>query len=368
MRICYLGNASSSHIERWVRFFVEDGHDVHIISFEAPRRKMDGVTVHHVPTRKKLIIPFTFHHKVRQFRRIIRRIRPDIVHAHYITKYGIMAPYMGFNPYVLSAWGSDVLLDLKGPFVGRVKKLLALKAIRNAEWFHTDGIKTKQGLIQLGANEERILLSFFGIESDRFVAEKRSEELRSKLELEGTIAIISLRTMEPIYDVETLVRAIPLVISNSPDARFLILGGGRLRQSLEALCAKLGVSEYVNFIGRIPLTDMPAYLASADIYVSTSLSDAGLAASTGEVMACETPVIITEDPDNRLWVEHGVNGFIIPTSNPQALADKINLLVANEELRKTIGARGRTIIIEKNNYEIEMRKILDMYELVISKS
>lgn len=345
---------------------MEDGHDIHIVSFEAPRRKMDGVTVHHVPTRKKLIIPFTFHHKVRQFRRIIKSIRPDIVHAHYIAKYGIMAPYVGFHPYVLSGWGSDVLLDLKGPIVGRVKKWFARKAIRDAEWVHTDGIKTKQGLIQLGANEEKLLLSFFGIEADTFVPERRSEKLRSQLRLSGHVAVVSLRSFEPIYDIETLIQSVPAVLAKNPNVRFILLGDGPLRNDLEDLTRDLDVSDYVQFIGRVPLDDIPSYLASADIYVSTSLSDAGLAASTGEAMACERPVIVTEDPDNELWIQDGVNGFIIPRSDSTTLAKRILTLADDEKLRSRLGKRARAVITERNDYDTEMRKIVDLYQSLVT--
>ncbi|MHA1909158.1 MAG: glycosyltransferase, partial [Candidatus Thorarchaeota archaeon] len=181
MRICYLANASTGHMERWVKYFVEQGHDVHMISFEEPRTKMEGVTIHHVPTRKKLIIPFTFYKKIGQFKKIIEEIQPDIVHGHYITKYGIMAPFVGFQPYVLSAWGSDLLLDVKGVGLGQLLKRYAKKTIQKAQNVHTDGIKTKQAILDLGGEEDKILLSFFGIESDSFTRERRSEELRNKL-------------------------------------------------------------------------------------------------------------------------------------------------------------------------------------------
>ncbi len=365
MRICYLANASSSHNERWVEFFVNEGHEVHMISFEAPKQELEGVTVHHVPTRKKLIIPFTFFHKVSQFRKIIEEIKPDIVHAHYITKYGIMAPYIDFKPYALSAWGSDVLIDVKGRFIGALMRRFASKAIIESQFVHTDGIKTRDAMIELGARSDKIILSYFGIESDRFTAGKRSDEMRERLGVTNKIAVISLRSLHLIYDIESLIKAIPLVVSKNPNIRFVILGDGPLRTELEKLAVDLNVAEYVNFVGRVNLADMPIYLASCDVYVSTSLSDAGLAASTGEAMACELPVIVTEDPDNRVWIDDGINGYIIPTKSPEALAEKISILASDSAMRKKFGQLSRQAIVERNSYETEMKKIEEMYKDVL---
>ncbi|MHA1908415.1 MAG: glycosyltransferase family 4 protein, partial [Candidatus Thorarchaeota archaeon] len=203
--------------------------------------------------------------------------------------------------------------------------------------------------------------------SDSFTRERRSEELRNKLGLNGKTVVISLRTLEPLYDVESLIRAAPLVIEKNPNMHFVILGGGPLREELEQLSNDLGMADNITFIGRIPLAEMPVYLASSDIYVSTSLSDAGLAASTGEAMACERPVVVTDDPDNRLWIEDGVNGFIVPVTNPLALAEKILVLAGDEELRRDFGERSRKIIAERNDYNQEMGKVLAMYEKVIAE-
>ena len=84
-------------------------------------------------------------------------------------------------------------------------------------------------------------------------------------------------------------------------------------------------------------------------------------------MASELPVIITDFGDNRRWVKDGINGFIIPLRNPQALATKIIYLLQNEEERKKFGKINRQIIEEKNNWEKEMGKMEKLYQEVIKK-
>jgi glycosyltransferase involved in cell wall biosynthesis len=130
----------------------------------------------------------------------------------------------------------------------------------------------------------------------------------------------------------------------------------------------LGISQSVKFTGRIPNDELPEYLSSADIYVSTSLSDAGLAGSTAEAMACGLPVIITDFGDNGKWVEDEINGFLIPLRDPEALASKIIQLIRDEEIRDRFGRINRQIIEERNDWQKEMRKIEELYESLMIRS
>ena len=165
----------------------------------------------------------------------------------------------------------------------------------------------------------------------------------------------------------SLIQAIPIVLKEVPGARFMIVGSGSQEQMLKDMTESLKVSKEVIFTGRIPFQEIPSYLASADIYVSTSLSDAGLAASTGEAMACELPVVITDDPDNRDWVTDGENGFIVPIKSPEKIAEKIIILLKNPDLCKKFGKLSRENIIKRNDYNTEMSKIEKIYADLIQK-
>jgi glycosyltransferase involved in cell wall biosynthesis len=171
-----------------------------------------------------------------------------------------------------------------------------------------------------------------------------------------------LRTLEPIYDVETLILGIPYILKDVPEAKFIIAGRGPEEGKLRHLAKSLGVMESISFVGYIPSEEIPQYLESSDIYVSTSLSDAGIAASTAEAMASGLPVIITNSGENRLWVQDGESGFLIPVKNPQILAERIVTLLKREDLRIKFGEGGRKVIKEKNNYYVEMAKMETIYK------
>jgi glycosyltransferase involved in cell wall biosynthesis len=173
-------------------------------------------------------------------------------------------------------------------------------ALSKADFITCDTQHLANQMIHLGASKSKIGLVCFGVDTQKFAAEGRDPYLKRRLQLpEDSLLVISLRGLTEGYDVETLVRAAPAVLHEVPQARFVIAGNGSQRSYLEHLADSLGVAYSMRFVGMIPNDNLPRYLASVDVYVSTSLSDAGIAASTAEAMACQLPVIVTDVVENR---------------------------------------------------------------------
>ena len=366
MKICYLADAASIHTQRWTQYFIDHSHEVSIISLGQPETELKGIKTYVINAgkvgREHVLAGLGFN--ILQIKKLLKKIQPDVLHAHFVTGYGVITSFLGFHPLVISAWGTDVLIY---PKESRLKKYLAKRALKKADLLHCDGINPWKAMEELGADSEKIVRNYFGIDGERFHPSKRSNEFRDKINVGSSPMIISLRNLNPIYDVESLVRAVPIVIKEVPEAKFVIAGNGILERELKRLAIDLGVSESINFTGKIFHLEVPYYIASADIYVSTSLSDAGLAASTGEAMACGLPVVITDDPDNRDWIKDGVNGFIVPVRNPSILAKRIVELIRNKSMRREFGRLNREIITERNDYNIEMGEMEKKYEELLQR-
>jgi len=146
------------------------------------------------------------------------------------------------------------------------------------------------------------------------------------------------------------------------------LGGGYQEQELKNLSKILGLGERVKFTGWISPEDLPNFLRMADIYVSTSLSDGGIASSTAEAMATGLPVVITDVADNEKWVQDGKNGFLFPVKNPELLAKKVLYLLNNKNKRKEFGQKNIKIIKEKNDYYGEMQKMEGLYQKLVKNN
>ncbi len=371
MKICYLADASSIHTQRWVQYFADQGHDVHLISLNPTGEILPNVSLYHLDVVRgigkvqfsarirSMLRGFNLVSVMFQVNRIVQRLAPDVVHAHSVSDNGFLAALSGFHPLVLTAWGSDILI---APQKSRLIKWGVKYALKRADYITCDAQHLVEKMVELGAAGDKIAIIYFGTDTQRFSPERRDAQLKEQLHLDAQAQIvISLRNLRPLYDVESLVRAIPTISGQVPQARFVIAGGGEQRDQLEKLACSLGVSERVLFVGPIPAGDLPRYLASADVYVSTSLSDAGLAASTAEAMACGLPVVITDFGDNREWVQDGAGGFLIPLQNPAALAEKVVHLLQNQDLRTRWGQINRGVIQERNSYHQEMAKVERIY-------
>jgi glycosyltransferase involved in cell wall biosynthesis len=350
-----------------VRHFVENGHEIHVVSFE--KAQIEGTTVH-VLKLPVLVKNATFPLKMASIYRIkalIKRIKPDILHAHYVTNYGLFGALCNFNPFIITAWGSDVLLVPEARLISRIKAYIAKHTLGKAELITCDAKHMKEAMVGLGVAPEKIDIVYFGVDTRKFSPRQKNERLKEKLGIYNSPTVISLRYLEPVYDVESLIRSILLVLEEIPESKFVIAGKGSEEKRLKELTKSLGISESVKFVGFIPNDKLPQYLTTMDVYVSTSLSDAGIAASTAEAMACGLPVIVTDVADNKKWVEDGENGFVVPIKDPKCLAEKIIYLLQNEDIRKKFGKSNRKIIEERNNYYKEMEKMEDIYKELIRR-
>lgn len=369
MKICYLADAGSIHTQRWIKYFAACGHEVHVIS-KRSCRDIDGVQLHllkRLPESSSSSASNLFSSAlnllitVPQVRRLINEIRPDLLHSHYVLDYGSYGAFSGFHPFVVSAWGTDVLVVPKG---SRILKALTKYALKKADLITCDGGNSRFAMIDLGINGKKIELISHGIDTSEFHPAKRDSRVRKELGLPECRVVISIRNLMPIYDVGSLIHAASLVLKRVPDTIFLIAGEGRERDSLTKLAEALGVSASVIFTGSIPHEKLPGYLASSDVYVSTSLSDGGVAVSTLEAMACGLAVVTTDVGDARSWIKDGENGFVVPTRSPERLAEKIIYLLENTDDLKWFGAINRSIVKERADYRTEMEKMEKIYEIL----
>jgi glycosyltransferase involved in cell wall biosynthesis len=109
---------------------------------------------------------------------------------------------------------------------------------------------------------------------------------------------------------------------------------------------------------------MPDYLRSADIYVSTSLSD-GTSVSLLEAMACGVFPIVTDIPGNRPWIAHGKNGFLFEKGDYDKLSELILQNIGSKELIKNAAKINQEIVKEKGNWENNIKEIGNLYAKLI---
>ena len=123
----------------------------------------------------------------------------------------------------------------------------------------------------------------------------------------------------------------------------------------------MNLSNFIKFIGKIPIEEMPDYLNAADVYVSTSLSD-GTSLSLLEAMACALPVVVTEIPSNKEWVIDGYNGFLVPPKKPGEVSKRVLTLLKNSNTREDMGQKNLAIAKDKADWNKNVDKLEGIYK------
>jgi len=369
MKICFISSVTSIHSYRWIKYFVEKGENVYWISLSANLNfefseilKFSNLKIFFTKNYSNKILKFL--KNILFVKKIIKEIKPDILHAHTAGINGFAGALTGFHPFILSVWGSDILIG--GNSI--ILRFLPKFALKKADLITCDGTYIRDTMIEkFGTDYSKIKIIYFGIDTEKFSPGPKNRNLIEKLKIQNSPVVISLRSFEPIYDIKTLIEAIPLVLKKIPNTKFIIAGKGSQEEELKNLAKKLKVLESIRFIGFISHEELPQYLRIADIYVSTSLSDT-TSVSLLEAMACELPPIVTEVGENRKILKEGANGFLVPIKNPELLAHGIIYLLNNEEIRKNFGKVNRKMIVEDYNYFTEMSKVESIYTDLIQKN
>jgi glycosyltransferase involved in cell wall biosynthesis len=368
MRLCFIADGNSLHIKRWANYFAQRGHDVHLISTRFPEgyKGYDNtISMHHLLRLFPGIWNVSGYLSgivwLLQVRRLVHTIKPDVLDAHYVGVPAYLGIASGFHPFIMSAWGSDILID---PEKSILRRILTKYTVRRADRIICVSPTLKENLIRLGALPDSVYITPIGVDTYTYNPESSNRELLKQLDLGDSPIIISTRSLKSVYNVETLVKAIPMVLEEIPIAKFIIGGLGEQRKYLESMVQTLGVADSVIFLGWISDSDYPSYLASSDIYVSTSISD-GTSISLLEALACKLAPVVSDIQANRPWIEDGETGFLFPVGSYEILAKRIIQMLRDPNMRNVFGEKGRQKVIELAEFQNEMLKVEELYKETI---
>jgi glycosyltransferase involved in cell wall biosynthesis len=347
-----VSDAGSVHTRRWAEYFRDQGVDVHIASLRSAR--IAGVEVHVLETLGLgragylLAIP--------QLRALAGRLRPDVVHAQYVTSYGFLAAAARLRPLVLTAWGTDVLIT---PRKSRVMRALARYAVRSADAVTTVAQHMNVAVAELGVPLADVYAAPFGVDTELFCLPRGPRPALPPLR------IISTRNFGPIYSVDTVVEAARIAIERKLDLRLELVGDGPLRADLQAQVSAAGLDSRVCFRGHVEPLRLAALLQAAHVFISSALSD-GNNVSLNEAMACGTFPIATDIPANAQWIEHGVNGLLYPAGDAAALAACIVEAIGDAALRERAEGLNRAVIEERADWRVCVSRMSDTYARAVA--
>jgi glycosyltransferase involved in cell wall biosynthesis len=354
MKLCFLGDAGSIHTQRWVNFFAKRGHEVHLISHSAT--SLPNIKLHLIYSHPWVISIPNILISALQTKWIIKKIKPDIVHAHYVTDYGLYGAFSDIHPLVITAWGSDILIS---PNNSKINTYIVRYALKRADLITCDSEMVMKTAALYCDTPKKIFVIQWGVNLNSF---KRFNSHLKK----SNKTILSTRNFKPIYNIDTIIESVPYVINIFPETNFILKNGyGYLESQLRELAKQLNVLQNIKIINElVEYNEMPKFLNDADIFVSVPSSDSS-SISLMEAMACGLPVVVSDLPANREWIKDGWNGYIVPVRDPEALAGALIKLLENKEQRELFGKRNQEIIIERADHEKHMLRMEELYESLL---
>lgn len=367
LRVLILSDSANDHTKRWVRATAERGVEVMLFSLNDKDKefysRFSNVRFHgfsifsSIKNKRKngAFEKLRYLKTVSALKRCIKEFKPDILHAHYASSYGLIGSYAKFSPFVISLWGSDVY---SFPRVSPVHRYILQRNFRKADILLSTShcMATEASLY---TNKE-LGITPFGIDVDRFVpltASKRDDEY----------VVATVKNLAHVYGVDTLVEAFAIVCGRMPgkNVKLLIAGGGN-SDVLEARCKELGIADKVTFLGKIPNDTIPSLLADVDVFVALSRMESfGVAAL--EAMSCGKPVVVSDADGFREIIKDGKDGFIVPKENPEAAAEKIIDLLNNRELISTVGKAARESVVTKYSWKVSVDTMMEVYDSILCK-
>lgn len=361
MKILLLADANSIHTKKWVLSLAQRQLEICLFSFEKSTdpdyQKYATITIVDVESKNGMstdgaISKITLLKYLPSLVLAIKRFKPDIVHAHYATSYGLLGALSGFKPFVLSVWGTDIYEFPKISFFHKLTIQFNLfRATKILSTSHSMAAETR-----LYTNKE-IQVTPFGIDLSKF----KKSSLEAKLPSEP-IVIGTVKTLSAVYGIDYLIKAFKILTERNVGLplKLMLVGEGQDKTNLVKLCRDLGIVEDVMFIGAIDNGLVPEYLNKMDVYAALSTSES-FGVAIIEASACEIPVVVSNVGGLPEVVDDTITGFVVESKNPVEAALMIEKLVLNKELRISMGQAGRKKVTEFYDWDKNVSLMLAIY-------
>lgn len=361
MKVLLLSDTYSEHTEKWALSLAKRDIQIGIFSFNKAAYEWynhPNITIFFEPESKinaeSTVTKLAYLKYVSILKKIIKHFKPDILHAHYATSYGLVGALCGFHPYVISSWGTDVM---KFPNKNFVAKSILKYNFRNADILCATSNVIKEHIAKI--IDKPVSVIPFGIDIQDF-SPKKVDSLFEP----GTFVIGCIKSLESLYKIDVLIRAFALSQQQHPELRLMIIGEGSQESKLKQLCTELKIKDKVVFTGRIPFHEISRYYNMLNIFVNISEYES-FGVSVIEAMACALPVIVSNVGGLNEIVENESIGIKVNVNDIEATSNAINQLFSDPQALKKMGEEARKHVVSRYNWESNLQTMIEHYQSLI---
>ena len=175
--------------------------------------------------------------------------------------------------------------------------------------------------------------------------------------------LITVAVLRELKGIQFMIRAMPAILKECPDAYYLIVGSGEHHDKLVEEAKQQGVEERVIFAGA--RKDIPAVLSAADLFVLPTLTEA-LPTVLAEAMSAKLPIVVSRVGGVPEMVTDGLNGRLVEAGNVEMLVNSCVELIRSPQVRSEMGANGRAVVEEKFDVRAQIGHLRDLYLKLMS--
>jgi L-malate glycosyltransferase len=376
MKIIYFSKSYTPHDYRFLYSLSKTEYEVFFLQLEPAKRQTEDRPV---PENVEQILWAGGQHEFRwrdvprltfDLRRIIKEIKPDIIHAGPIQNCAFLVALSGFRSLLTMSWGYDLVMDAdKSWWMRRVTSY----TLRRTAFFTSDANVSRDKAVAFGMNPEKTVIFPWGVDIEQFQPKgadsgKRKAEpknRKSQIVNRKSLTLFCSRTWESIYGVDVLAKAFVKVANEIPNVYLILLGGGSQGAHIRRILMNGGVMDRVHFGGQVGQRDLPRWYHMSDIYISPSHVD-GTSVTLLEALASGLPCLVSDIPGNKDWIEEGVNGWTFRDGDVDDLAEKILSAIKDRKSFKKFGEAARKTAEEKADWKKNFGKLLEAYDKVTS--
>ncbi|WKZ36460.1 MAG: glycosyltransferase family 4 protein [Anaerolineales bacterium] len=361
MKLIYFSLGYSTHDHRFLKAITDGGHQAFFVQLEGNLRQVEDRPV---PEHVRLVTwkggrePFRWSKLpalVLDFKRLLRDLKPDLVHAGPIQTCAFIAVLAGAHPLLTMSWGFDLMDD-----VHRNKwwEWVTRYVLRRTDFFTSDANVTKDKAVACGMNSEKTIVFPWGVDLEHFSVSTL------KCSNVSTFTLFCNRSWETRYGVDVLARAFVKVAQQKDNVDLILLGGGSQGAHIRKILQSGGVLERVTFGGQVSQTDLPHWYHMADVYISPSHVD-GSSVSLMEALACGLPCLVSDIPANKEWVVEGENGWLFRDGDADHLTEKILAAMSRRENLPGIGRASRSEAEMRADWKKNAGALMQVYRSLV---
>ena len=285
-------------------------------------------------------------------RRLLRRERFDVVHLH--------EPMTPALPFAFLHNSTSVNVGTFHTFNGsrfyRAWRYLSRRWFRKLDGRIAVSKPAMDFVSKFYPGEYEIIPN--GVDIERFESARPIERFN-----DGKLNILFLGRLERRKGLKYLVMAYSRLKWRYPNIRLLIAGGGNPGEDVLSLIGERNLED-VEFLGLVPYQDVPRYYQTADIYCAPNTGRESFGIVLLEAMAAGKPIAASRIDGFSRVLSNGVEGLLVKPKNDGELANALERLIVNEQLRKEMGARGR-ITVEQYRWERVADRVLAHYRSLL---